>query len=120
MSHQAEEYVTASTSGSETARQLRDLIRQRTDGRIKELHVTEKEDKVLVWGYVSSTDLKQRAIQAVQEILGNFPFQVAIEVTVDLEDEQSKLLSVPWQGLGVADSRRQGASCQTVEGIDRE
>jgi hypothetical protein len=84
---QVEMGVMATTTWTVRERQVRDLIRLRTNGRIKQLHVTEKQDKILVWGYVSSAYLKQRAIQAIQEILLDFPFQAAIEVTVDLEDE---------------------------------
>jgi hypothetical protein len=77
-------------------KKLHDQIKLRTGGRIKELHVDEKADRVVVWGYVATVYLKQLAIQAVQETLVDTPFEAVIEVIVDLEREESTLLTVRW------------------------
>jgi hypothetical protein len=84
--------------GNRTAleKDLYTQIRLRTGGRIKELHVVEKAVRVLVCGYVATSYLRQLAIQAVQEMLVDTPFEVAIEVIVDLERDASPLLTAHW------------------------
>ena len=60
-------------------------IRLRTQGKIRQLHIAEREGKVTVWGYVSTFYTKQLAIQAVKDILGEKPFEMAIEVIDDAD-----------------------------------
>jgi hypothetical protein len=82
---------------SEIEERIYQRIVFRTSGRIKQLNVASKEGKVVVWGYVATYYLKQLAIQAVREVVGDQPFEVVIDV-ID-EGEESPLLTAPLVGL---------------------
>jgi hypothetical protein len=72
---------------------IQERILLRTWGRIKQLHLAVREDKIVVWGYVPSYYLRQLAIQAVREVVGAQAFEDAIEV---IEETEAGLLSAPW------------------------
>jgi hypothetical protein len=72
---------------------IQERILLRTWGRIKQLHLAVKDEKVVVWGYVPSYYLRQLAIQAVREVMGSQPFEDAIEV---IEEAEAALAAAPW------------------------
>jgi len=81
---------------SDLEKRIYERVLARTSGRIKQLHVSVKDEKAAIWGYVPSPFLKEQAMRAVEEIVGSKVFEEAIEIIDETEKKESPLMAIPW------------------------
>jgi osmotically-inducible protein OsmY len=78
-----ERFMAAVSDFSALERAVEQTIRERTRGRVRDLHVTSRDDEVIIHGMTSSYYLKQLALEAARRVLwgnGRIAMQVNIEV----------------------------------------
>jgi hypothetical protein len=61
---------------------IKRAIAERTSGRIHQLVVEVREERLVIYGCASSFHLKQLAIQGILEVLGNDRLEIDVQISV--------------------------------------